>query len=498
MLTADNPRVEIRFTGTRALSDPLPDGVSEVRYPTDAVSTLVLGRQSSPDGEPVPITGTLRFRYYSESIPEDHVVSVLDPRQVGVLMLKHYGDTNAGKNQKFNIAGMTLGEVCNFLENPDLRDGLTQYDGGAELLRLIEEHYGEREVIMPLMLMQARRRHLLVDGDIQPIGPARVTFDQDTSWWPVVERRPGDVLAAHSGFVLPQNILEIKRAQPLDPTSAATQQFLAELFGGAHDYIPQGRLKRKIGRLVVDSRGTPTLINPEWTQQATDQSKPSEVIRTVKERECKIDTATDPRDAIRSIPPRPKADMWVDPGFPRTIDFRFHTFRGPNGEFVVAEKINYNASGEVMGVGFQYKQTLEKESMGSVLVRDEKMAPTINKLWHNVGYEQAPGELVEITQMARRHRIHRRVVCEKTGNVFLILADFCVAESGDRPPLPQVEIEYRGKYGFAREASEPDEASIAADFVQVEQLVRESLLTNGVTVTDGRTTKQAWLTSKTP
>ena len=301
----DAPRVETRFVGTTLPVSPLPQDIDEIHYPTKAVSTLVFGRQNPQDGVPVPLGGTLRFRYYSPDVmPSTHEVAVLDPQEIGTLMLKHYGDTSAAGNRKCNLANVALGDVCRLLEEPDLRDGLSQYDGGLELIGLIEEHYGSSP-IMPLMVVEARRRHLSVGEDVTGPGPARLTFDQDTTWWPVVERKPGDVLAVCRALTLQQNIFEVKRPDPLDPTSDVCRRLLTRLFGNEQDYAPQGRMKRLVGSSITATRGTPKLIDTEWEQHAKDPSSPNEIVRFVNEREIKIDTNVDPRDAIRSMPTRP-------------------------------------------------------------------------------------------------------------------------------------------------------------------------------------------------
>lgn len=126
----DTPRVETRFTGTAGLVSPFPEGVDEIRYTNDVVSTVVFGRQNPQDGIPVPLGGTLRFRCYSpELIPGANKVGVLDPRQLGTLMLKHYANAGTTKpeNQKHSVANVALGDVCRFLERPELRGGLAQY-----------------------------------------------------------------------------------------------------------------------------------------------------------------------------------------------------------------------------------------------------------------------------------------------------------------------------------------------------------------------------------
>lgn len=494
----DTPRVETRFAGTDDLVDPLPEGIDEIHHSANTVSTVVFGRHNPQDGIPVPLGGTLRFRYYSaDLIPRDNEACVLDPRQLGTLMLKHYRDANAAKpeNRKHTVTNVALGEVCRFLETPALRGGLFQYDGGTELVDLIEEHYGRDISIMPLMVVEARRRHLSAGERVTGIGPARVTFDQGTTWWPVVERKPGDVLAACKALTLHQNILEVKRAEPLDPASETCRKLLGSLFGDNQDYTAQGRMKRIIGGSITEKRGTPRLINGEWNQRTTDPSRPSEAVRFVNEREIKIDTSIDPREVIKSIPTRPKDGVCVDPGFPRRVKFRFHIFEGSGEPIVAVEKHNYNEEGELIGVGFQYKRTLSDESTNDVLVRSEVMAPSLAELWKITG--QTPGELVGVTQLADRNRIHRRAVCEKTGNVFLILADYCTAESNDRPPLAQVEVEFRGKYSFKDVASAPHEKQIAADFELVRGVVLNTLNTRDIQTTDKQTTKQAWLTAET-
>ena len=186
--------------------------------------------------------------------------------------------------------------------------------------------------------------------------------------------------------------------------------------------------------------------------------------------------------------------LWVDPGFPRKVSFRFHSYEGDEEPIIAVEKHNYSVNNELLGVGFQYKRSVTSASVDGVLVRSEIMAPSLAELWRLI--EKAPGEPVDTTQWADRNRIHRRVVCEETGNVFLILADYCAAESDDRPPLTQVEIEFRGKYGFKDAVSRPDEEQIATDFERVREIVVEALGAGNVVVIGGQTTKQEWLTAR--
>jgi hypothetical protein len=487
--------VETRFIGTAGLVSPLPEGFQAVDYPDGVVTTVIFGRQNPEDGNPVPEHGSLRFRYYSpNSIPHTHKAHVLNPRQTGSFMLKHYADPSEAipGNQKHQLSNIALGDVCTILEHPSLLDDLAHYDGGREMIGLIREHYGE-DTIMPLIVVEGVRTHLLVEGDDMGIAPARLTFDTGTTFWPVVLRKPGDVLVACRAYTFPKNILEVKKDEPLEP--ARFTDLLRRLFGETPDYTPQGRIKRLLGRRAVETMGTPRLINDEL-QLIEDPSRPSnEVLRHFQEREIKIDTDADPRDAIRAIPTRPRDGVWVDPGFRApVVRFRFHTFSdGGDGHLVVVEKHRY-VDGLLKGSHFQYKQIVAGGASDGVLVRDEVMAPSLPELWSKIGRE--PGELVSVTQSADRNRHQRRVVCEKTGNVFVILADYCTAESGDRAPLSQVEIEYLGTYGFdttAASISDTDrEESIAADFEHVRGVVLEALDTM---VTGGQTTKEDWLTA---
>ena len=492
----DSPRVETRFMGTAPLVSQLPGGVNEIPYLHNVVSTLVFGKHNPEDGAPVPLSGTLRFRHYAPNfIDGSHEASVLDPRQMGTLMLKHYNDQEGDKseNRKSIVANVALGTACELLASPDRLHELAEYDGGTELIDLIKKCYGGDESIMPLTVVEAWRRHLKVEDGAMGVGPARITFDQHTTWLPVVKRRPGDILVACRAFILPQNILEVKRPDVLDPASSECKELLASLFGATADYIPQGRMKRMIGRKVAATKGTPLLLNKEWQQYTEDSSRPNEVVRSINERELKLDTTTDPRDAIKAIPVRPTDGVWVDPGFPRQISFRFHTYECGDGPIVIAEKRNHGTGGELLGLGFQYKQTVSGGSSDAVLVRSEVMTSSLDKLWEKIG--KVPQRLVGMSQLADRNRIHRRVVCEKTGNVFLVLADYCTTELNDRPPLAQVEIEFRGRYGFIDSADHLDEEEIAADFELVRKVVLEGLHTGNVKVTTGQTTKQAWLTA---
>jgi hypothetical protein len=125
-------------------------------------------------------------------------------------------------------------------------------------------------------------------------------------------------------------------------------------------------------------------------------------------------------------------------------------------------------------------------------VRYEVMTPTLPDLWDKIG-QKPSGEPVEVTQYASRNRCQRRVVCEDTGNVFLILADYCCTKSGEGGKLSQVEIEFLGREGFDDSAASPlNKEQIDADFKRIEGVVLE---TPGITPTGSRTTKQDWLTA---
>ncbi|HSX05693.1 MAG TPA: hypothetical protein VLF69_04450 [Candidatus Saccharimonadales bacterium] len=490
-----NLRVETRFTGAAELVEPL-EGIEEAQVYNGVVTTVIFGRLHSEGNDKVPENASLRFRYYSpEGIPDSHSAHVLDPARTGTFMLKYYArpDEERPGNQKYNIANIPFGDVFRPLESPTFLDTLAAYDGGR-MCDLIQEYYGT-DIIMPLIMVQAQRRHLWVPEDEAGIGPARITFDRNTTFWPVVERKPGDVVVACKAYTFDQNILEVKGAKPLDPAGHASRILLRRLFGeAAEGYIPHGRIKRELGRRAIALGGTPRLHNLEL-EHIGDPSRPGEVFRSFKERERKIDTAADPRDATRAISTRPREGIWVDPGFVApTVKFRFHTFNAKGGDTIVAVEKHRYVDGQLKGSHFQHKQLIRSGGASAdVLVRHEVMAPTLPDLWNKIGQE--PGERIGLTPYAHRNRYQRRVVCEDTGNVFVILADYCRAESEDGgAELFQVEIEFLGREGFdGASASALDEELIDADFKRIEEVVLEA---PDLMATGGQTTKQDWLTGR--
>jgi len=432
---------QLRHEGRiRAICDPhnLPLDLRHYEaktFPESHSHTLYFGQENGvfPEGF------AFRIRMYGNPLISSQSTGILDPNAPCYLEIKHPIEDVAGARKKLRFQ-TTVQEAIHIATSKDNVLGIFGADLPDAVKRQIEVLYASNKHVVPLCGVSYERKHF-------ENTTSRVTIDANIHSFSIVHY--DGVWFVRATDQEPYSMLEIKQDKGFGEANISKFR-VASLDSGASRHIEPGMNMKKEGDWVLE------------------------------ERELKIDTIGDPREALKTL--ASTDELSVGPWKEGSSMMQFIKV-GANGVCIMGRE------GVTNKMAIKYK--LDGSDAEGVLTRTEYVMPySLDKLLEIVRDLGGNPELLEKTSYFTRNRAMRLVVSRKTGNIFAITADRCVNEDG-RSDLNQTEIEYRGRIVDTASAI-IDEASVREDFRKVSLHMYQELRKHQLVPAISHITKYEW------
>lgn len=462
-MTIERNRHELRFKASEW--DPaIFDQMEQISYKQPWVTTLYLG---TPDGV-LPKRATVKLRYFSAA---PHTNTIIPPNnETGLFEVKvHPRDYTKPQRRKYKTEAK-IGDILSLLRDRNRFDELSnlpllgtthQFPPGL-LHALCEDH--DMDGLIPVSATHYLRTHY-VQGNV------RATHDTHISLWHATQVYGIPVLRKQSDFE--EDVVEVKQPLQLSDRSAALQ--LPQVSDAA-------RSKSKLQHMIETLPGTLALHKPD-IQSGTDE----ETEWTWHEREIKLDTTEDPREAVNTL--ASTKELTIAPMHPVDSEHQY-IITDTHGICVKT------AMPPKQGLTIKYKVPIRQGEDGVLECEERGLPYTPQNLQSAIAQiHTSPSSELPRSDIFTRHRA-RQVAVTTSGNVFFILGDHCVSRDS-RAPLNQVEIEHIGYVNSSHRSPTQYATDLAADFQIVNTHVFAHLQQTGLNPTPSFQSKYEWATQIT-
>ncbi len=459
-MSIERNRHELRFKSSE-WNPAIFDQMERVLYEKPWVTTLYLG---TPDGH-LPKRATVKLRYFTAEPHADTIIPSVD--EIGHFEVKvHPRDYTKPQRRKYKTEA-TIGHLLSLLGDRDQFDELADLPLSGTSLQfppgLLHALCEDQDIggLVPVSASHYLRTHY-VQGDL------RATQDTHISLWHATAVYGVPVLRKHRNYK--EDVIEVK--QPLQQSTTTPTLELP--------HVPNAeRTKSKLQHIIETLPGTMTLYKPDISSPSEEETE-----WTWHEREIKIDTTNDPREAVSRL----SGDEHLTIGSMKSVD--------SDHQYIITDTNGIcikTAMPPKTGLTIKYKIPIRQGEDG-VLECEERGLPYTPQNLQAAIDEMHTGSADELTRTSifTRHRA-RQVAVTAAGNVFFILGDHCVSRDG-RPPLNQVEIEHVGY--IAEEDRSPTQyhTDLTRDFRIVNDYVLKHLQDNALDPTPSFQAKYDWAT----